>query len=505
MSMTILHGYVRRAVATVLGTTLALAASASWAQSESTYFVTSTGAAGPGTLPDVIAQMQPTGTQILRFQLPPNSEIVLLGSPGTLRGIDIVVDGSDVPGLVINGNGTATIFRAPSAQTVTVRNVILRNGRGPGAGCLSSNATLSTQVFDSQFINCRTDGTPASGSSGGAVFAFGPLRLTRTYFEGNIAADGGIDNLGLGGGAVAVSGTSVLIENTRFVNNLTLRTPNSFGGCTDGLGGALIMSLASGASATLTGVSFTGNSNRCGTATGAVSGQAGALSVLGPGSGTAPFVALDSTFFGGNLADNGAAIFARAVQLTATNSTFHQNIGRGAGAIFLTTGFGASPPTPELRLQSSTFWRNGTSFGNFGADLTLNAAVIVRAMRNVLFAAPTSGGSCAPASFNADTGDVVFTTGTTCFVTVAGNNITAQFADGNSFGLQAPADNGGVVPTLDLAPGSVAIDNGTNVACPPRDARNVVRPFDGDANGVATCDVGSIEFRPNALFSNGFE
>ena len=54
-------------------------------------------------------------------------------------------------------------------------------------------------------------------------------------------------------------------------------------------------------------------------------------------------------------------------------------------------------------------------------------------------------------------------------------------------------------------PGSVAIDNGTNTLCPSRDVRNFSRPYDGDANGVAICDVGAVEFRPQLLFSNGFE
>ena len=51
----------------------------------------------------------------------------------------------------------------------------------------------------------------------------------------------------------------------------------------------------------------------------------------------------------------------------------------------------------------------------------------------------------------------------------------------------------------------MAIDNGTNTLCPSRDVRNFSRPYDGDANGVAICDVGAVEFRPQLLFSNGFE
>jgi hypothetical protein len=215
-------------------------------------------------------------------------------------------------------------------------------------------------------------------------------------------------------------------------------------------------------------------------------------------------VGIDASFFGSNRADNGAGIFARAVALTINNTSFHDNVGRGAGAVFLTTGFG-TPPAPELRMLSSTFWRNGTSLGGFGADLTLNPAAVVRQFRNVLFAPPAAGASCAPASFNADTGDVVFTTDITCFVTVAGSSITAQFGTGNSFGLQDPALSGARVPTMNLSPGSAAIDNGTNASCPGMDARGNTRPFDGDGNGIATCDVGAVEYRPDLLLRDGFE
>lgn len=472
---------------------------------QNTYFVTTTAPLGPGSLPAAIAAMQTNGsTQTLRFTLPAGSVIPLIADLPQLTGTQVEVLGADTPGLVIDGGGVA-LFRYVG-QALLVRDLILRNGLGTGAGCLSSNTTLGTQVFDTQFLNCRTDGTPASGSSGGAIFSFGSLRLTRTRFEGNLATDGGINNLSLGGGAVSFNGNSLLVENSTFVDNRTLRTPMPAGNCADGVGAALVASVPAGGSATLNGVSFSGNSHRCGTLGGAISGQGGAISIFGPSSGSAPSFAIDNSYFGGNLADNGAGIFARAVALTINNTSFHENVGRGAGAIFLGVGIGGTPPPSELRLNSSTFRRNSTALaGSLGADLTLAGNTVARQIRNVLFGAPQAGESCIPATINSDAGDVVFTTGNSCFVFVGGNPVFAQFAAGTDFGLQAPALNGGLVPSLDLAPGSVAIDNGTNTLCPPRDARNSGRPFDGDGNGVAICDVGAVEFRPQLLLRDGFE
>ncbi len=473
------------------------------AGAQNTYFVTSSAASGPGSLPAIVAAMQVNGTtQTVRFSLPAGSIITLGADLAGLTGTQVELIGTNTPGLVIDGGGFR-IFRY-IGQALVVRDLILRNGRSTGAGCLGSNATISTQVYDTQFLNCRTDGTPASGSSGGALFSFGSLRLTRTRFVGNQAYDSGVNNLGMGGGAVSFYGVSLLIENSEFIDNLTVRTPMPAGNCIDGVGAALVAELPSGGSATLNGVSFMDNSHRCGSPGGTISGQGGAISIFGPSSGFAPFFSIAGSYFGGNRADNGAGIFARAVALSINNSSFYNNVGSGAGAVFLTTGFG-TPPPPELRLTSTTFRLNGTGLASFGADLTLGATAIVRQFRNVLFGAPQAGESCAPAAFNADAGDVSFTTGNSCFAYVAGNLVTAQFAAGTSFGLQTPEFNGGPVFTLDLAPGSVAIDNGTNSGCPVLDARNESRPFDGDGDGVAICDVGALEYRANIILSDGFE
>ncbi len=479
---------------------LALGSAPTWAQQ--TYAVTSTAPTGAGSLLAAVQSLQANGQrQTININLPPGSVITLGGDLPVLVGSEVWIFGL-APGLVIDGNGFR-IFRY-IGQSMLLSNLTLRNGRSTGAGCLGSNASVLTLVFDVEFQNCRTDGTGASGSSGGALFAFGPLQLTRTRFIGNSAYDSGIANLGMGGGAVSFIGSLLQVDNTAFIDNYTVRTPLPAGNCVDGVGGALAMDMPAGSSASFIYTSFTGNSHRCGSPTGAISGQGGAISIFGPSSGAAPIVGIDASFFGSNRADNGAGIFARAVRLTLNNTSFHDNVGNGAGAVFLTTGFG-TPPTPEFRLISSTFWRNGTSSSGFGADLTLNPAAVVRLFRNVLFAPPAAGPSCSPASFNADDGDVVFTTDITCFANVAGNPITAQFAPGNTFGLQNPAINGGRVPTMDFSPGSVAIDNGANPGCPGMDARGNTRPFDGDGNGIAICDVGSIEYRPQLLLRDGFE
>ncbi len=55
------------------------------------------------------------------------------------------------------------------------------------------------------------------------------------------------------------------------------------------------------------------------------------------------------------------------------------------------------------------------------------------------------------------------------------------------------------------APGAVAIDAGTNTGCPASDQRAASRPFDGDGDEAAVCDVGAFEASDIDIFADGFE
>ena len=51
-----------------------------------------------------------------------------------------------------------------------------------------------------------------------------------------------------------------------------------------------------------------------------------------------------------------------------------------------------------------------------------------------------------------------------------------------------------------VASGSPAIDAGTNSGCPATDQSGLARPYDGDSNQVAVCDLGAYELRRYELF-----
>ncbi len=46
------------------------------------------------------------------------------------------------------------------------------------------------------------------------------------------------------------------------------------------------------------------------------------------------------------------------------------------------------------------------------------------------------------------------------------------------------------------------MDRGNNTACEALDQRQIARPFDGNGNGTATCDIGAFEARQRVSISD---
>ena len=66
--------------------------------------------------------------------------------------------------------------------------------------------------------------------------------------------------------------------------------------------------------------------------------------------------------------------------------------------------------------------------------------------------------------------------------------------------LATLSSNGGLTYSHRIQAGSPAIDGGTNNGCPAVDQRGMIRPFDGDGDNTATCDIGAFEAEQPKIF-----
>jgi uncharacterized repeat protein (TIGR01451 family) len=187
---------------------------------------------------------------------------------------------------------------------------------------------------------------------------------------------------------------------------------------------------------------------------------------------------------GGAAEGQGGGIYV-AGDLRMTNSTVSgnnvdnpgANSGGGVAAILAPADMDGS----TVSLVNTTIASNGLTTGAGGGLGTSGPTVAVSA-RNTIIAANQVGGAeadCTPAA--AATSASNLSGDASCGFT---DTASKQSADPQ---LGALTDNGGPTPTQAPAPGSPAVEAGTNTDCPATDQRGTTRPQG------ATCDIGAVE------------
>ena len=306
------------------------------------------------------------------------------------------------------------------------------------------------------------------------------------------------------------SGTELILRDLVFADNVAQGSPFDIQGEADGI-------------ARLERVVFENNRNL-----GETSGGGG-LDCDTDEPGIPPSLFLKDVIFRGNVATEeiggfgafGGGMRSQGCNLTLENVTFDSNSAVGiendsfGGALFLTDYTGTST---QVELTNVTFFNNTADLG--GAILQFSAGnPLDTTLSQVTFAgnqASSGGDHIYQFSSLANLRNVVFgpSPNAACDgnpapnFSLLGGNIDS---DGSCGVEQTVADpglasalgqRGGFTTTLPLLDGSAAIDAGTNTDCAAVDQRGAQRPFDGDGDGTATCDVGAFEYFGDFFFDS---
>jgi predicted outer membrane repeat protein len=245
---------------------------------------------------------------------------------------------------------------------------------------------------------------------------------------------------GTGGGIHGTNASDASLTDVLFSNNSAV---------VDGGGMGVLLS-----SPTLTNVLFDRNH-----ATG-ISGQGGAMAIY---VSTSPGTVLTNVTITGNTANKGGAFFNSNSMVTMNHATI-----AGMNAA-VADGHAIYNSNTGLVVDNSIIWGNGPSGDETGV-FTFGASE--RTLKDSLTQSP---GGCA--------------SGFVC----------TNVSDADPL-LGPLQDNGGFTHTMELLPGSAAIDTGgINTVCAPADQRGTPRPQG------ANCDIGAYEGLSDMFFKNSFE
>ncbi len=437
----------------------------------------------------------PAPPHTIQFSLPAGSVIALASPLPTLASTPLVIDGSGTPGLVLDGVDTARPFEVGASSSLTLRDMTIRNGfiNNDRGGCIRVTSDTSTLTLDRVVLQgCRAISIATNGIAlGGAVSTEGGAFVYRSAFLDNAARAPG----SIAGGAMDVR-RSLWIENSRFERNEAVGTGNN-----GASGGAVITGTG-----TLTVLRSQFIDNRAVQTITPNLSFGGAIAVRDRTNTT-----VRQSLFLRNESGQGAAVHAALLTLPNTmsiaisNTTFAGNL----------SGSALSMGNVRMDLRNNTFWKNAAR-GTFGAHLNVYGAnsTVQAATHNLLAGSADGGALCSSSSLPnglQGTGANLIAD-TSCGYLDAFSYINT--GDLRIRGLRATGSALHDIPVVDLLAGSPAIDagnpdtpgSGTVFVCTAGDARDESRPADGDADGVAICDIGAHELQREAsLFADDMD
>jgi Ca2+-binding RTX toxin-like protein len=179
--------------------------------------VTSLADSGAGSLREAIALATPGST--IGFAENLAGQTITLTGGQLLIDKNLTLDGSNAPGITISGNNASRVIETARETHLILKHLTIADGRvtgsdaetGAGGGILTGSDSSLT-VEQCKFLN------NVAGFGGGIYNGFrSQLTVLDSQFEGN---DGSLANAERGGGAIATKSAGLLtIRGSRFVNN----------------------------------------------------------------------------------------------------------------------------------------------------------------------------------------------------------------------------------------------------------------------------------------------
>ena len=402
-----------------------------------THIVTTTADSGPGSLRQRIADAASGDT--IRFDKLLSGQIITLSNQLWLTK-PLTIDGSTlVQPITLSGNHQVRVLAVAAEADVTLLHLIIANG-----GVLSPVLPTVVPSVTPSVTPTVVPGPSYNTGVGAGLRNDGHLTLRRVTFSNNHA-----------GYLVTMLTADSETRETDAGRILTSPHFSSPGGSSGALHNTGVL--------TITDSTF--QTNQAANGYGGAIGNDGQISVR-----NSTFVDNAAVRTGDGY---GGAIYNTAL-LTVVNSTFSHN--QTAAALGDGPHGGAISNSGSLSIYNSTFASN-----QGGSTLAAGGTVHVY---NSIIAGSVDSVDC----------EGTLTT-----------NVNSLIADG-SCGATLTGDpklgpltnNGGNIQTHTLLPGSPALDAGDNTTCSGIDQRGLLRPQDGDGDGVARCDLGAVEVSPIA-------